>query len=63
MTAKAKPQESGVRSKLGPMPDAAFENDAFALPTDGKPGYDAGTLETIKKNTAEAVKKAKALRG
>jgi hypothetical protein len=44
------------------MSDAAFENDALALPADDKPGYDAGTLETIKKNTAEAVKKAKASR-
>jgi len=61
MTGKAK-TESGVKSALGPMSDAAFENDALALPADDKPGYDAGTLETIKKNTAEAVKKAKASR-
>ena len=57
-----KQEGSGVRSKLGPMSDADFENDALARPSGDKVPYDKSTLETIKKNTAEAVQKAKASR-
>jgi len=55
-----KQQGSGVRSKLGPLPDSAFENDALSAPAGEKVPYDPKMLEAIKKNTAEAVKKAKA---